>query len=236
MLAAGLLFGSFICFGLPIGGAVMLMRRKKGAGKAFLFGMLAFIVSQPLLRLPLLQLVLPQYAWFAVLQLNPWLYGLFLGLTAGLFEETARWIAIRFFLKEKTNIEHGLSFGLGHGGVEAMLFVGLQFVYMLFLLIMGKGALLPVGAGTVFVSSLERLSAILFHIGASLLVMHGVRRKKVRYLAAAILLHTLLDAPIVILQAVFGVGVAGIEAYVALLAIFTLLAGIWCYQISKKYE
>ncbi|MBD5497115.1 MAG: YhfC family intramembrane metalloprotease [Lachnospiraceae bacterium] len=76
MLAAGLLFGSFICFVLPIGGAVMLMRRKKGTGKAFLFGMLAFIVSQPLLRLPLLQLVLPQYAWFAVLQMNPWRYGL----------------------------------------------------------------------------------------------------------------------------------------------------------------
>ncbi|MDE6063803.1 MAG: YhfC family intramembrane metalloprotease, partial [Lachnospiraceae bacterium] len=105
MLAAGLLFGSFICFVLPIGGAVVLMRRKKGAGKTFLFGMLAFIVSQLLLRLPLLQLVLPQYAWFAVLQLDPWRYGLFLGLTAGLFEETARWIAIRFFLKEKTNIE-----------------------------------------------------------------------------------------------------------------------------------
>ncbi len=230
MLAAGLLFGSFICFVLPIGGAVMLMRRKKGAGKAFLFGMLAFIVSQPLLRLPLLQIVLPQYAWFAVLQLNPWRYGLFLGLTAGLFEETARWIAIRFFLKEKTDIEHGMSFGLGHGGVEAMLLVGLQFVNMLFLLISGRGALLPVSAEMVLISSLERLSAILFHIGASLLVMHGVRRKKARYLAAAILLHTLLDAPIVILQAVFGVGIAGIEAYASLLAVFTLLVGIRCYR------
>ncbi|MBD5497127.1 MAG: YhfC family intramembrane metalloprotease [Lachnospiraceae bacterium] len=117
-----------------------------------------------------------------------------------------------------------------------MLLVGLQFVYMLFLMIMGKGALLPVGAGTVFVSSLERLSAILFHTGASLLVMHGVRRKKVRYLAVAILLHTLLDAPIVVLQAVFGVGIAGIEVYAALAAVITLVAGIWCYQTPKKYE
>ena len=233
MLAAGLLFGSFICFVLPIVGAVMLMRRKKGTGKAFLFGMLAFIVSQPLLRLPLLQIVLPQYAWFAVLQMDPWRYSLFLGLTAGLFEETARWTAIRFFLKEKTDIEHGLSFGLGHGGAEAMLLVGLRFVNMLFLLITGRGALLPVGAEMVFVSSLERLSAILFHTGASLLVMHGVRRKKARYLAIAILLHTLLDGPIVILQAVFGVGIAGIEAYASLLAVITLLVGIRCY---RKYD
>ncbi|MDE6129829.1 MAG: YhfC family intramembrane metalloprotease, partial [Lachnospiraceae bacterium] len=229
MLAAGLLFGSFICFGFPIGGAILLARRRRGAGKAFFMGVLAFIVSQPLLRLPLLQLVLPQYAWFAALPLSPWRYGLFLGVTAGLFEETARWTAIRFCLKDKTNIEHGLAFGLGHGGAEAILFAGIRFVSMLFLLLTGKGALLSVSAKTVCISSLERLSAIMFHIGASLLVMHGVRRKKARYLAAAILLHTLLDAPIVILPIVFGAGIAEMETYAALTAACTLLIGIRCF-------
>lgn len=234
MQAAGLLFGILICFALPIGGAVILAHRKKGVGKAFLFGMLAFIVSQPLLRMPLLQLVLPQYAWFAVLQLDPWRYGMFLGLTAGLFEETARWLAIRFFLKEKTDIEHGLSFGLGHGGVEAMLFAGIQFVSMLFLLITGRGALLIVSADMLFISSLERLSAITFHAGASLLVMHGVRRKKAGYLAAAILLHTLLDAAVVILPIVFGIRIAILEFYIALAAVCTLLLGILCYKPFEK--
>lgn len=234
MLAAGLLFGILICFALPIGGAVILMHRKKGAGKAFLFGMLAFIVSQLLLRLPLLQLVLPQYAWFAVLQLSPWRYGMFLGLTAGLFEETARWLAIRFFLKEKTDIEHGLSFGLGHGGVEAILLAGIQLVSILFLMLSGRGALLPVSAEIIFISSLERLSAMTFHVGASLLVMHGVRRKKARYLAAAILLHTLLDAAVVILPAMFGTGIAILELYIALTVVCTLLPGILCYKSPAK--
>lgn len=236
MLTAGLVFGILICFVLPIGGTVMLAHRKKGVGKAFLFGMLAFIVSQLLLRLPLLQYVLPQYAWFAVLQLNPWRYGVFLGLTAGLFEETARWLAVRLFLKEKTDMEHGLSFGLGHGGVEAMLFAGIQFVSMLFLLITGRGGLLPVSAGTVFISGLERLSAITFHAGASLLVMHGVRRKKAGYLAAAILLHTLLDAAVVILPVIFGAGIAILELYIALAAVCTLLLGILCYKPPAKQK
>lgn len=226
MLIVGLLFGSFICFGLPVLGVALLMRRKKGTGKAFLLGVSAFVVSQPLLRLPILQVVLPQYAWFGVLQLSPWRYGLFLGVTAGVFEETARWIAICAFLKGKTDIEHGLAFGLGHGGAEAMLLAGIQFLSLLVMQLTGRGGFVSASAGMVFIGGLERLFAILFHMGASLLVMGGVRKKKVRYLFAAILLHTLPDAAIVILPAVFGTGVVGLEMYVALAAGVTLLAGI----------
>ena len=87
MLIASLIFGSLICFGVPVGGLIILLRRKKGAGKAFFLGMLAFSVSQLGIRIPVLQLLLPRWVWFHVLQLYPWAYGLFLGLTAGVFEE-----------------------------------------------------------------------------------------------------------------------------------------------------
>ena len=61
--------------------------------------------------------------------------------------------------------------------------------------------------------------------------MHGVREKKiVRFLAAAILLHTLLDAAIVILPAVFGTGTLGLELYAAAAGALTLAAGLLFYH------
>ena len=160
MLIASLIFGSLICFGVPVGGLIILLRRKKGAGKAFFLGMLAFSVSQLGIRIPVLQLLLPRWVWFHVLQLYPWAYGLFLGLTAGVFEEGARWIAIRFFLKDRTDLEHGLAFGLGHGGVEAMILAGLNMTAGLMMVLTGQGALFPATSQTVLISGLERLYAM----------------------------------------------------------------------------
>lgn len=234
MQAAGLLFGIGICFGVPIGGAVILLRRKKGTGRAFLLGALAFTVSQLLLRIPLLQFVLPQYAWFTVLQLNPWMWGIFLGLTAGLFEETARWAAIGFFLKGKQEWEHGAAFGLGHGGIEAMVLVGIPLLFAALQMFAGKGALLFGGAGSLFIGGLERLFAIAFHTGASLIVMCGIRKRKVLFLLAAILLHTLLDAAVVVLPAVFGTGIVGVETFAAVMAALTLLIGSRCDKQKRK--
>ena len=61
MLLASLFIGIIVCYGLPIAGLVLLMRRRKGAGKAFLWGAAAFVVSQLLIRIPILQLVLPNF-------------------------------------------------------------------------------------------------------------------------------------------------------------------------------
>lgn len=235
MLAASLLFGIIVCFVLPIAGLIYLMIRKKGTGKAFIFGVLAFVISQLVIRIPILTLVLPQYVWFTILTMQPWNYGLFLGLTAGVMEEGARWIAIRFFLKERTDIEHGLAFGLGHGGIEAMILVGLNLVASLVMVIVGQGALLPATPFMAFLAGYERLFTIGFHVGASLLVMYGIREGKAfRYLIAAIVLHTIMDAAIIILPAVYKVNSIGIEIYGTIVALITLAAGIYFYCRKNK--
>lgn len=231
MLLLSLMIGIAVCFGIPAAGLVILMRQKAGAGKAFLCGMPAFVVSQLLIRIPVLQFILPNFAWFALLQLFPWRYGLFLGLTAGLAEETARWIAIRCFLKEKVSLEHGLAFGLGHGGIEAMLLVGPNMITGTVMVLAGRSALFPADAADILTAGAERIFAIAFHMGASLLVMYGVRKKKaLRYWAAAVALHTVLDAAVVILPGIFGAGVPVIELWAAVGGIVTLALGIFCYR------
>lgn len=235
MLVVSLLAGIFICFGIPAVGLILLAGRKKGSVKAFLLGAAAFTVSQLLIRIPILQGVLPYHAWFVVMQMDPWAYGLFLGITAGLAEETARWAAIRFFLKGRRDLEHGLALGLGHGGIEAALFTGVNLAAGLVLMAGGRGALFPADEATVLTAGLERMSAMAFHAGASLLVMYGIRRgKALIWLLAAIALHTVLDAAIVVLPAVFGVGVAGLEIYGAAMGIFTLACGIlvFCREVK----
>lgn len=227
-----LIFGILICFGIPIGGVLLLGRSKTGLAAPFFSGVLAFTVSQLAIRIPILTYVLPGFAWFTVLQMNPLLYGLFLAGTAALFEEGARWIAMKL-LKER-EVCNGLAFGLGHGGMEAMALVGLGYAVILYQCITGKQAWLSIDAPAVLIGSLERLFTITFHVGASLIVMHGLRTgKSGRYLLAAILLHTLVDMgpP----AAYFlGLGSVAVEAYAAVIGLIALAFGLSCYLRKKE--
>ena len=231
MLAFSLAVGIGICFCVPIGGMVLLRRGRKGIGKAFAIGAAAFVVSQLLIRTPILQFVLPNFTWYLVLPMNPWGYGLFLGLTAGLAEETARWIAMAAFLKGQRSMEHGLAFGLGHGGIEAMLLIGPNMVAGMGMVLMGQSEMFPADAGSVLIAGAERVFAFAFHVGASLLVMYGVsERRAFRYWALALALHTVLDAAVVILPGVFGVEGLWIELYAAMLGGLTLCLGILVWR------
>lgn len=231
MLAFSLVVGIGICYGIPLVGRVLMRRGRKGIRRAFAIGAAAFVISQLLIRTPILQFVLPNFAWYLVLPMDPWGYGLFLGLTAGLAEETARWIAMAVFLKGQRSLEQGLAFGLGHGGIEAMLLIGPNMIAGLGMVLTGQGAQFPADAGSVLVAGAERIFAFAFHIGASLLVMYGVRgRKAFRYWALALALHTVMDAAVVILPGAFGVGGLWIELYAAVVGGLTLCLGILAWR------
>ena len=89
----------------------------------------------------------------------------------------------------------------------------------------------PASAADVMTAGTERLIAMLFHTGASLIVLYGVRKGRVLwYWAAAVALHTAADAAVVILPGIFGVGVMGLELYAAVLGGLTLTLGIWFYR------
>lgn len=170
---------------------------------------------------------------------------LFYGLSAGVFEEGARYIVFRRWAKRARSWWQGLMVGAGHGGVEAIL-LGLLFaVNMTVLLGVQSGrftGLVPADAlplveeqvaelfnvpwyGTLL-GALERLFAITVHLAMSLLVLLSVVRRQLRWLGAAILWHTLLDAVAVFAVQQWGVYIAevaiGIFAILSLLIIFTL--------------
>ncbi|MEZ4335402.1 MAG: YhfC family glutamic-type intramembrane protease [Sandaracinaceae bacterium] len=104
-------------FGFTIGLAVWL-RRKTRVGYALLgAGALVFVASQ-VVHLPLnwaLGQVLPNEHGLL------WVTAIAVGLSAGLCEELARWVAIEWITRRVRDTEHALMLGMGHGGVEALI-------------------------------------------------------------------------------------------------------------------
>src|SRR5690554_5410572 len=107
---------------LPIVLIVHFYIREKYSLKAVVVGALAFFISQMVLRIPLINILSVQ-PWWQALAANFFMLAIILSFTAGLFEETARYIGFRFVLKNKLSWKTGLAFGLGHGGIESVMLI-----------------------------------------------------------------------------------------------------------------
>ena len=68
----------------------------------------------------------------------------FSALTAGLFEETGRWLGYRFLIKKERSWRVGVMYGLGHGGIESILLIGINMAVLLVLYVaLARGIQLP---------------------------------------------------------------------------------------------
>ena len=242
-----------ICFGLPLGSILYLLIAKKRAFIPVLVGAAVFVVFQLITRIPLLQ-VLSAMPWYKDMAQRPWLYGIFLGFTAGLFEEGGRYLGYRTLLRNLSRWIDGFAFGVGHGGIEAITIVGLTNINNLFLaLSINSGqfdqlaAQLPADVANQIVSQLtalqpldaylagiERIFAFIIQIALSLLVLISVRERKLWIAGLAVLAHTLVDAPVVILPGVFGANIYQIEMFVAAVAVLALVFIILSRQAFQK--
>lgn len=235
-MAISLLF----VFVFPIGLWIYFYKKERISGIAVLVGGLTFIISQIVLRMPLLQLIQVQ-SWYAAIGKNIWINSLFLSLTAGIFEETGRFLSFKFLLKKKLEWKNGIAFGIGHGGIEAILITGLTYINnLVFSLMINSGAFEQISgslspgtsdyianilSGTspvmFLLGGIERVFAIISHIAFSIIVLYGVKNKRGIYIIYAILAHTLLNAPAVILGYYLGPWVS--EGYIMIFAAAALI-------------
>jgi len=182
----GLTVALIVGIGLPLGAFIYAVIKKRAL--PFLLGVLAFVISQMALRLPLLKFLTKQSTSFNMLSMTqPIVYFLIIGFSAGIFEEVARYIGIRFFMRQR-DFQAGALFGAGHGGVEVIILFGINVVIML------TSSMALVQVDTLLIGSVERVFAMLLHIGLSIIVLYGVVTKKIRYLIMAIILHGVIDS------------------------------------------
>ena len=221
------LFTVFCTLVLPLGLAVVLSVRKPHRWKPVLLGAGTFTVFQVLTRLPLLQLVLPGMPWFIILNATqPLLAALFLGATAGLFEEGGRYLVMRFLLKKERALGDAVAFGAGHGGIEAILLAGINSLYALATVLTGTGSVSP---SLMLAGGVERISAMTLHVAWSIMVMKSVRQRKPIWLLIAFLLHTIVDTSVVAVP-YFGMDVWALEGLLLLCAVSILVAALVTFR------
>lgn len=193
---------AFIGLFVPIIISVFLIKKYNTSWKAIAVGAAIFIIFQLATRLPLLQYLQKTYWYSYNLVVNPWLIYILLGLSAGIFEEVGRFVGIKFFLSGKHQWKNGIAYGIGHGGIEAIIFCGVPLIITL-INSLTTGIFPSVPSYMFLVSGIERISAMIFHVGASLMVLYAVREKKNRYLLYAILAHAILDSAIGFIKGIF---------------------------------
>ena len=192
--------------------------RRQGIVSAWLLGAAGFFVTQILIRLPILT-VLQSQGWFLNFAQNHLFgYAFSLAFTAGLFELAGRF-GVAKIMQKKLTFHRSLAAGLGHGGIEAMILVGMTYVNNLIYIGMinsgyydtliaqtaGMGVdvtqleliraqLVGMSPSMFLLAGFERLLAMIGHLAMSVLVCYGVAHKKVGICVLMCLgIHTLID-------------------------------------------
>lgn len=240
---------AFCTLVLPVVLLIVLAVMKKIRLAPLALGFVSFFVSQMVLRIPLLQLLSAAGALNAIAA-NTVLYAVVGGLSAGLFEETAR-LGGAAILKNYRTWKDMVSFGLGHGLCEVMLIAGMTHVNNLLLmaalsdpggplgvLLAGAdsatlelvaGQLAAATPAVVALGLLERVSAVLFHLFATSLVFTAVIRRKPLWYFAAVAAHTLFNSLAVLLA---GFGLLAVELVLFALG---LAMGAWVLASRRRW-
>lgn len=231
-----------ICFGVPIAGVIIVSRKSKYMLGAFLAGSISFFVTQIVIRIPLVQLIMVNLDLKDTLLVNI-LISISLASTAALFESAGRLASMKWLMTEKRRgYFAGISHGLGHGGIEAIMLVGLN--YILYLVIgismaKGDGAYAIIGSDEASIEAmnvifsnepimflmagLERLFTMMFHVAMSLLIMEGFVKQKIgKYFVIVLICHTALDFSAVMLS-YLGIDPMMIEGFIGLVAVASVI-------------
>jgi uncharacterized membrane protein YhfC len=230
---------------LPVIAAVYLSRKFKLSWKLFLAGGITFIASQ-ILHVPLVLALTSTFQSWGIVA-----YAIVLGLLAGIFEETARYILFRFIRKDSKTWNEGVFIGLGHGGTEAIIFgilAAIGFINMLVYrnmdlatvpsippeqLELAKQQVAAYWSAPVYVTLLgmvERIFAICLHISLSVMVLYSIISKKPIWFWLAILWHAIVDAAAVYLGQ--QISMLSLEGVIGVFAIISLGIVFW---IKPKY-
>ena len=215
---AGMVFSLIVSFALPIG-LFVYAKKKLGAKAApFFIGCGVFFVMVLMLEAAIHRIVF-QLAGEALTG-SVILYAVYGGLMAALFEETGRYIAMRFLVKP-LDFPNAFMYGAGHGGVEAMLLCGVASISNIASAVMinsgtmsaqlatldaekaadtaaALSALWTTPSLTFFAGGVERIIAVVFQ---------SIRKKAPMELVRAYLFHFVIDSLSVLLSAVASVWV-----------------------------
>ncbi len=180
------------------------------------------------------------------------LYGITM---AGVFEECGRYIVLKYIMKKDRTRENAVMYGIGHGGIEMLtVLLPAMILYLAIAVLFSQGdtaaalktlniteetaaaALPSVQAAAAFdyammaMNVIERVLAMLLHIGLTVIVWYGVVNGRKIFLLTAILLHMLADT----FPALYQRGLVPVWAVEAWAAVWTAAAVFIAVRLYAK--
>lgn len=174
---------------------------------------------------------------------NVWIYGLYGGLCAAVFEEVGRFLAMKYCMKNYLNKNNAIMYGIGHGGIEAIIILGLAEISNIatsFAINSGAidtiissvpeegrdtvfeqiSALWQTPAASFYLGGVERVIAVTLHICLSYMVYRFVKYNEKKYFGVALGIHFIVDFATVVLAKY--VSLVAVEVVLALIVIVFL--------------
>ena len=210
----------FVSLVLPVLVLIVLSRKWKlnHIPSAWFLGALGFFIPQMLIRTRMLNGFAANPGFQSFAENHYILYCLLLAFTAGAFELAGRY-GIAKVLKRDMTFRRSLAAGLGHGGIEAMILIGVTYVNNLIYMVMirtgtfdatiAQAAAAGVDASQLYaiqdalvstspwmflLAGYERLLTMVCHAAMSLTVCWGVwKGRPGKSMIACLIFHTLLD-------------------------------------------
>lgn len=217
---AAFLVGGILAILIPIAALIIFKLKNKDVKLRYFFiGAATFVVFALML-----EQILHYFMLSTIQNSGIVFYMLYGALCAGIFEETGRFLAFKLFCKKENDPRASIMYGLGHGGAEAIVLVGITLISYAVTAVtvnaLGTEALfgalpdeqrwaaeLQIAAladydmVSTFVSLGERILAMVLHTSLSVIVFASIKMKgKLWLYPAAIVLHALFDVPAALYQ------------------------------------
>jgi uncharacterized membrane protein YhfC len=211
------ILNALLMIALPLLLGIFLAHRLNASWRIFGVGMVTFVLSQ-VFHLPFNFLILtPGMERLGLdfdIPLDLVVIAVLAGLSAGVFEEVARYLSYRFWLKSDADRtwSNALMFGAGHGGIEAIILgILAMFAFVAFVALRDESVLSLLSAEQVetvgesltaywsapwyaaLLGAVERAIALSVHLSATVIVLQVFRRGRLYWLLLAILWHAVVD-------------------------------------------
>lgn len=235
---------------IPVILGIFLSRRFNLGWRLWWIGGATFILSQ-VGHIPF-NILVGQLFNTGVLPAPPQQYALlfqsvFLGLSAGFWEEGARYAAYRWWAKDARSWSRGLMMGAGHGGIEAIvlgILVLITYYAMIAIRNMDLSTLVPAEQlelaqfqvtaywsaawYATLLGALERAFSVTVQLALSILVLQVFTRSRLFWLWIAIGWHALVDA-----VAVYSAAILGMYVTELIIAVFALASLAFIFMLRQ---
>lgn len=219
LLAIAIVIALLVTIGLPIAAGFLLNKRAGVAWRVVMYGALGYFITQALLTLVFSGFTaLVDNGVFTLSDRAFQIWQLVISvLLAAVIGVLIRWVAMKYLKEDMQTLKAAYGIGLGYGGVESVLLVGLPLLTTFVSMVSNMDidpqttTLDPAVAAQIeqlwqvnplipLAGSLERISAFIMHITVTVLVLQVFKRDNPIWLAAAVGLEILVNGLIVVLS------------------------------------